>query len=101
MSIKIGEQLANNGATAALTAASEWSLRADMWLDNLIIGDTFTSEDLTNEIGFPNPLTMNDNNAVGAKIRTWSLRAKTKRRGYAKTTRSKSHSRMIVIWEKA
>jgi hypothetical protein len=38
---------------------------------------------------------------VGAKIRTWSLRAKTKRRGYAKTTRSKSHSRMIVIWEKA
>ena len=95
-----GEILANNGALAALYAKSTWSEKADVWFESLLPGDTFTSEDLTNAIGFPDKANPNSNNAVGAKIRTWSLGQLTQRRGYMRTIRSISHARMIVLWEK-
>ena len=95
-----GEILANNGALAALLAASTWSEKADVWFESLFPGDTFTSEDLTNAIGFPDKATLNSNNAVGAKMRAWSHRNQAERRGYMRTIRSISHARMIVLWEK-
>jgi hypothetical protein len=94
------EILANNGALAALLAKSTWSEKADVWFESLLPGDTFTSEDLTNAIGFPDKANPNSNNAVGAKIRAWSHGRQAERRGYMRTIRSISHARMIVLWEK-
>lgn len=98
--MKTGEVLANEGSLAALLAASTWSEKADVWFESLIPGETFTSEDLTNAIGFPDKANPNSNNAVGAKIRAWSHRNQLDRRGYMRTIRSTSHARMIVLWEK-
>ncbi len=95
-----GEILANNGSLAALLAKSTWSEQADVWFESLLPGDTFTSEDLTNAIGFPDKSNPNSNNAVGAKIRAWSYGRQADRRGYMRTIRSISHARMIVLWEK-
>jgi len=95
-----GEMLANEGALAALYAKSTWSEKADLWFESLLPGDTFTSEDLTNAIGFPDKATPNSNNAVGAKMRAWSHSREMERRGYMRTVRSTSHARMIVLWEK-
>jgi hypothetical protein len=98
--MKTGEVLANEGGLAALLAASTWSEKADVWFESLLPGDTFTSEDLTSAIGFPDKANPNSNNAVGAKIRAWSHRKQAERRGYMRTIRSVSHARMIVLWEK-
>ena len=94
------EQLANNGGQAALLAASTWSEKADVWFESLMPGETFTSEDLTNAIGFPEQSNPNANNAVGAKVRAWSHSHRVDRRGYMRTIRTISHARVIVLWEK-
>ena len=100
MSIAVGEQLANEGSQLALIFQREWSRKAEDWFATLIPGDTFTSEDMINAIGFPDQRTPNSNNAIGSKIRAWSHAGAVIKRGYAKTTRSQSHSRIIVLWEK-
>ena len=98
--MSVAEQLANNGSLAALLAKSTWSEKADVWLEDLVPGDTFTSEDLVKAIGLPDNMNPNSNNAVGAKIRTWSYKKVITHRGYAKTTRVISHARVIALWEK-
>ena len=98
--MSVAEQLTNNGALAALLAKSTWSERADVWLEDLLPGDTFTSEDLIKAIGLPDETTPNANNAVGAKIRAWSYRKNIAHRGYSRTTRLISHARVIALWEK-
>ena len=95
-----GETLANEGSTAALLAKSTWQERADVWFESLLPGDTFTSEDLTSAVGFPDKVNPNSNNAVGAIVRAWSHSKRIDRRGYMRTIRSISHARMIVLWEK-
>ncbi len=94
------ELLANNGSLAALLAKSTWSEKADVWLESLLPGDTFTSEDLTKAIGFPDKSVPNANNAIGAAVRYWSHSHRIERMGFRKTVRTISHSRMIALWEK-
>ena len=96
----IGDTLANNGSKAALFAKVAWSTQADQWFDDLEVGYRFSSEDLVNAIGLPDVRYTNSNNAVGAKIRTWSHQRKIERVGFVKSQRSESHSRMIFLWEK-
>jgi hypothetical protein len=98
--MSIGEKLADNGSIAALLAKSTWSEKAEVWFESLFPGETFTSEDLTNAIGFPDASNPNANNAVGAKMRAWSHGRQMERKGYMRTIRSISHARMIVLWEK-
>lgn len=100
MSVAVGERLANEGAQLSLIFQREWTRKAEDWFSTLIPGDTFTSEDMIDAVGFPDQRSINSNNAIGAKVRTWSHQGLITKVGYAKTTRSKSHSRMIVIWEK-
>jgi len=94
-----GDILKANGMKAALLAKHDWSIEADRWFQSLPDGAEFTSEDLTNAIGFPTTSSANGNNAIGAKIRTWADK-RTEKVGYKKTIRTISHSRMIVIWRK-
>lgn len=100
MSVAVGERLANEGAQLSLIFQREWARKAEDWFATLISGDTFTSEDMIDAVGFPDQRSINSNNAIGAKVRTWSHQGLITKVGYAKTTRSKSHSRIIVIWEK-
>jgi hypothetical protein len=100
MSVEVGERLANEGSQLAIIFQREWSRKAEDWFETLVPGDTFTSEDMITAIGFPAQLTPNSNNAIGSKIRTWSHAGLVTKRGYAKTTRSQSHSRIIALWEK-
>lgn len=95
-----GEMLATLGGQAALVAKQEWSDKADAWLETLISGDLFTSEDLVQAIGYPDQRFSNLNNAVGAKIRDWAHKSLSVHRGYAKSTRPVSHARIIKLWEK-
>ena len=97
--LTFGDYLAITGMELALSAKSEWSVQADKWLASLPAGAEFTSEDLIQAIGLPDRSELNTNNAVGAKIRAWAS-SSTSRVGYQKTTRIKSHSRVIAIWRK-
>ena len=100
MSVEVGERLANEGAQLSLIFQREWTRKAEDWFATLIPGDTFTSEDMIDAVGYPDQRSANSNNAIGAKVRTWSQQGLVTKRGYAKTTRSQSHSRIIVLWEK-
>lgn len=100
MSTAVGERLANEGAQLSLIFQREWTRKAEDWFATLIPGDTFTSEDMIAAVGYPDQRSANSNNAIGAKVRTWSQQGLVTKRGYAKTTRSQSHSRIIVLWEK-
>ncbi len=95
-----GETLANEGSRLALITKSLWSFDADVWFGNLASGERFTSEDLIDAIGLPDKSNPNSNNAVGAKIRTWSYGGTVERVGFEKTRRVSSHARMVTIWEK-
>ena len=100
MSVAVGERLANEGAQLSLIFQREWTRKAEDWFATLIPGDTFTSEDMIAAVGYPDQRSANSNNAIGAKVRTWSQQGLVTKHGYAKTTRSQSHSRIIVLWEK-
>ena len=95
-----GETLASEGSRLALITKSLWSFDADVWFGNLASGERFTSEDLIDAIGLPDKSNPNSNNAVGAKIRTWSYGGTVERVGFEKTRRVSSHARMVTIWEK-
>ena len=95
-----GEELANKGSRLALISKSIWSFDADLWLNDLPVGERFTSDDLINAIGLPDKASPNSNNAVGAKIRNWSHSKKVDRVGLGKALRVSSHGRMIALWEK-
>lgn len=96
------EQLAERGMQLALAAKQEWSQTADEWLEELPTGTRFTSEDLTYSIGFPGEWhhSLNANNAVGAKIRTWANAGLIARSSFTKSQRTESHGRLIAEWTK-
>lgn len=100
MSVAVGTQLANNGTMATLIANNTWSERADKWFDEVMVGELFTAEDLVRVVGLPNPELPKANNAIGAKIRSWSHAEYIVPAGYTKSGRSVSHARIIVIWER-
>jgi len=95
------EQLAAIGIQQALAARPSWSQLADKWLLQQRKGFVFTSEDLTNEIGYPTEEnSLNSNNAVGAKIRTWANAGITFRSSFTKSNNERSHGRLIAEWTK-
>jgi len=100
MSLQVGEELANIGTATALVNKDYWSDKADAWLAGLPFDTLFTSEDLVNTIGLPTHAGLNANNAIGAKMRTWSHQKMITRVGFEKATRSVSHGRFIAVWTK-
>jgi len=98
VSTAVGQVLADTGGKAALIAKALWAVKSDIWFGAIETGFRFTAEDLINAIGTPS--TAKDNNAVGAKIRSWSQSKKIVCVGYKKSERSISHARVITIWEK-
>lgn len=100
MSVEVGMKLANNGTMAALIAQNTWSMRAEEWFDAILVSELFTAEDLVRAVGLPNPNLPKANNAIGAKIRSWSHAGYIAPAGYTKSGRSTSHARVIAIWER-
>ena len=100
MSLTYGDFLRDTGMQLALDAKPEWSALADEWFANLPEGTEFTSEDLVNAIGLPTTAepTVNQNNAVGAKVRAFAIQSEEI--GSKKTVRITSHSRRVVVWRK-
>jgi hypothetical protein len=96
--MELGDVLADNGMERALLSKPLWSKSADTWFYFIPSGKIFTSEDLTDAVGLPAVSEANSNNAVGAKIRSW--RGEISHAGYAKSTRTISHGRVISVWRK-
>lgn len=100
--LSFGELLGEEGAKKALEAKPDWSSLADNWLTSIPTGETFTSEALTEAIGYPSGtyVVMNTNNAVGAKMKVWAQGNLIAKEGYTKSTNWRSHGRVITLWRK-
>ena len=100
--MELGEVLAVEGTERALSAKLEWSALADKWLSTFPAGETLTSENLTEAIGYPSGdwVGMNWNNAVGAKMKIWAHEGLIIKEGYTKSTNWRSHGRVITLWRK-
>ena len=94
------ELLKTRGMQLALDSKPDWSAQAEEWFNSLPEDWTFTSEDLILAVGLPTTAEsgINQNNAVGAKMRSWAGR--TQEVGFRKTVRITSHSRRIIVWRK-
>jgi len=101
-SISLGDIFAKKGMEQALEAKPSWSAQADAWLASLPSKENFTSETLTEAIGYPSGthVNINSNNAVGAKMRMWAVRSLIVKEGYTKSTNWRSHGRIITNWRK-
>ena len=87
--------------TAALDHAADWRVKADTWFAGLPVGRTFTSEDITRDVGFPaGEQGMNRNNAVGAFIKALKFHNKINNSGYVTSRNKNSNGAVIGVWSK-
>jgi len=94
------ERAGEAGMEQALHAerVAEWRRRADRWLDELPQGKLFTSDDLVEAIGKPDPDGPR-NNAIGGWIKNQVKLGRTESSGrFARSTRVEGHSNRIEIW---
>lgn len=85
----------------SLDFAADWKIKADAWFDSLSPGARFTSEDLTEEVGFPSGVhAMNRNNAVGAWVRRMVKEHRIARVDFVSSRNVISHGRTILVWQK-
>jgi hypothetical protein len=96
-----GDQRKEVGQKLALDAKPSWSTLADTWFNELSVGETFTSEDMTDAIGMPRDETgMNKNNAVGAKMGALAKARLIVPVDYVKSSKRTSNSAVIRVWMK-
>lgn len=85
---------------AASVVDAAWWDRARARVQYLAhLGDPFTVEDVIAEVGLPNNVTSNANNAVGALISRMAKKGLIKRIGYTQAARPESHARAIAVWQ--
>lgn len=97
-----GQALAERGMTRALDAAEEWRTDAYAAIDYLAqTGRRFTSEDVVELVGLPNPdaTDTNQNNAVGAIMNAAARRHMIHRVGWGSSRRKSSHAAALALWE--
>lgn len=61
-------------------------------------GKPFTSEDLTDMVGLPNPSAANRNNKVGSFIQRNAYRMRLRRTDQVKARNPQAHGRWITVW---
>ena len=86
---------------AILNAASDWRYKADGWFNNLPSGSQFTSESVTERVGFPaGQQASNRNNAVGAWMMSKASKGLIHKVEAVASQNNKSHGATIWIWRK-
>lgn len=96
-----GKRLQQEGQEAALAsrAAMTWTEQAERWL--LSRSSPFTADDLVDTVGLPRGSAgPNQNNAVGALVKSWSRRGLIHPIGYKTARRVKSHGRTLRVWSR-
>jgi len=88
----------NKALDLALINKQVWSANADNWFARLPRGYEYTADDLVEAIGLPTET--GKNGAVGAKIKWWKSKRQAVGLGYTTTSRTSSHARPIMLWEK-
>lgn len=86
------------GQARALGAASDWHEVALKWLSGAL-GD-FSADDLIEDIGLPNQVAVNGNNAVGAVFTSARRLGLIRRVGWTQSRRVESHGRVIALWSR-
>lgn len=86
--------LKEEGQARATSASLSWTVRAREWLRARPRGSTYTSEDLTADLGQPP-----SSGAVGS-VMTWGARQGLHRKvGRRQATRPNQHAAELTVWE--
>lgn len=86
---------------ASLSLAGDWKMKADAWLKQQPQMFRFTSEDVTDAIGYPSgENAMHRNNAVGAWMRGCRKKNLIERLEPVTSRHSRSHGATIWLWMK-
>lgn len=91
---------AKGQALAAEAVDAAWWDRARARIRYLAhLGDPFTIDDVIADVGLPNNVESNANNAVGALISGMARKGFIRKIGYQQSTRPESHARAVAIWQ--
>ncbi len=86
---------------ASLALADDWVDKANAWFSGLPASDVFTSEDVTDAVGFPaGEAGANRNNAVGAWIQRLSRQKRIVRVDSVASRNPQANGAVINIWRK-
>lgn len=97
--LELGLTLKAKGQARAIRGADEWHEMALKWLSGAY-GD-FSADDLIGDIGLPNEVASNRNNAVGAAFTSARRLGLIRRVGWTQSRRAESHGRVIALWSAA
>lgn len=96
--LELGLSLKAKGQARAIRGADDWHEMALKWLSGAY-GD-FSADDLIEDIGLPNAVATNRNNAVGAAFTSARRLGLIRRVGWIQSRRSESHGRVIALWSR-
>ena len=96
--LELGLSLKAKGQARATAGATDWHEMALKWLSEAL-GD-FSADDLVEDIGLPNKVATNRNNAVGAVFSSARKSGLIRRVGWTQSRRPESHGRVVAIWTK-
>ena len=94
--LELGLSLKTKGQARAIRGADDWHEMALKWLSGAF-GD-FSADDLIEDIGLPNAVATNRNNAVGAAFTSARRLGLIRRVGWIQSRRAESHGRAIALW---
>lgn len=82
------------------TVVADWEVEARRVLFELArSGEPFTSEDITDKIGFPGVQRANGNNKVGLFIQKHAARYGIRRWDQRPARNPQSHGRLLTVWK--
>lgn len=96
--LEFGLSLKAKGQARAIRGADDWHEMALKWLSGAF-GD-FSADDLIEDIGLPNAVATNRNNAVGAAFTSARRLGLIRRVGWIQSRRAESHGRVIALWSR-
>lgn len=96
--LELGLSLKAKGQARATAGATEWHEIALKWLSEAL-GD-FSADDLVEDIGLPNKVATNGNNAVGAVFSSARKQGMIRRVGWTQSRRPESHGRVVAVWSR-
>lgn len=96
--LELGLSLKAKGQSGALAMATGWHEMALRWLSEA--NTDFSADDLIEDIGLPNQVATNRNNAVGAFFTSARKAGLIRPVGWVRSRRPEGHGRVIALWSK-
>ena len=96
--LEIGFARKEAGQRRAAIAASPWHRSALGLIAAMARGHRFTADNVVAELGTPNDIATNRNNAIGALFTAARKAGLIEPDGYRPSTRPESHGRVIAVW---